>query len=247
MTGRLNGKTVLMTAAGAGIGRASAIAMANEGATVHATDVDEKALTSLHGENPAIEVFKLDVLDLGDVANALSQVGVVDVLFNCAGYVHPGTILDTDEEAWALSFNVNVRAQYRLIKTFLPAMIENGGGSIINMSSVASSIKGVVNRSAYCATKAAVIGLTKSVAADFIGDGIRCNAVCPGTVMTPSLDARMRAKGDYETTKAEFLARHPAKRMSKPEDVATIVVYLASDESCLVTGQAHIIDDGWSI
>ena len=247
MSGRLKDKTVLLTAAGMGIGRASAIAMANEGAKVFATDLNEEALASLHDEYPDIEVFKLDVLSNEDIELAKNRVGTIDVLFNCAGYVHHGSILETSEEEWTFSFNVNVRAQYRMIRTFLPGMIENGGGSIINMSSVASSIKGVVNRSVYCSTKAAVIGLTKSVAADFIADGIRCNAVCPGTVLTPSLEARMRAQGDYDRARADFLARHPAKRMSKPEDVATMIVYLASDEACLVTGQAHIIDDGWSI
>jgi 2-keto-3-deoxy-L-fuconate dehydrogenase len=244
---RLIGKSVLMTAAGMGIGRASAIALANEGAKVYATDINEEALASLHEDHPSIEVIKLDVLSEDDVKATIEKVGPVNVLFNCAGFVHHGTILETSEEDWAFSFNVNVRAQFRMIKAVLPAMINNGGGSIINMSSVASSIKGVVNRSAYCATKAAVIGLTKSVAADFIREGIRCNAVCPGTVDTPSLNARMQARGDYEKARADFLDRHPAKRLSQPEDVATIVVYLASDESCLVTGQAHIIDDGWSI
>lgn len=247
MAGRLDGKKIVMTAAGMGIGRASAIAMAKEGARVYATDIDESALASLHDENPEIEVFKLDVLSADDVATAREKVGTADVLFNCAGFVYHGTILETEEDDWDFSFNVNVRAQFRMIKAFLPAMIEQGGGSIINMSSVASSIKGAVNRSVYCATKAAVIGLTKSVARDYITQGIRCNAVCPGTVLTPSLEARMHAQGDYEKAKAEFLGRSPTGRMSIPEDIATIVVYLASDESCLVTGQAHIIDDGWSI
>jgi len=247
MAGRLNGKTVVMTAAGMGIGRASAIAMADQGARVYATDINEDALASLHDEHPEIEVFKLDVLSADDISAARERVGPIDVLFNCAGFVFHGTILETEEEDWEFSFNVNVRAQFRMIKAFLPAMIEQGGGSIINMSSVASSIKGAVNRSVYCATKAAVIGLTKSVARDYITQGIRCNAVCPGTVLTPSLEDRMQAQGDYEKAKAEFLARSPTGRMSMPEDVASIVVYLASDESRLVTGQAHIIDDGWSI
>ncbi len=247
MTGRLQNKTVIMTAAGMGIGRASAIAMAEQGAKVFATDINEDALASLHDEHPEIEVFKLDVLNADDVAQAHDRVGVADVLFNCAGFVYHGTILETEEKDWDFSFNLNVRSQFRMIKSFLPGMLEKGAGSIINMSSVASSIKGAVNRSVYCSTKAAVIGLTKSVARDFLTQGIRCNAICPGTVLTPSLEERMKAQGDYEKAKAEFQARSPTGRFSKPEDIATIVVYLASDESCLVTGQAHIIDDGWSI
>jgi 2-keto-3-deoxy-L-fuconate dehydrogenase len=245
--GRLDGKRVVMTAAGMGIGRAAAIAMANEGAKVFASDIDEDALASLQKENPDIEVFKLDVLSADDVIAAKQRVGDVDVVFNCAGFVFQGTILDTDEDEWERSFNINVRAQYRMIRAFLPGMLEQGGGSIINMSSVVSSIVGAVNRSVYGSTKAAVIGLTKSVAKDFLDKGIRCNAICPGTVLTPSLEERMHAQGDYEKAKQAFLSRHPAKRFSSPEDVATIVVYLASDESRLITGQAHIIDDGWTI
>jgi 2-keto-3-deoxy-L-fuconate dehydrogenase len=244
---RLKDKTAFATAAGAGIGRASALAMAREGARVFATDVDEPALESLSEESPNITAFVMDALDADAITRAVERVGPPDVLFNCTGFVHHGTILDAADEDFDFSFDLNVKAHFRIIRTFLPAMLDKGGGSIINMASVASSIKGTMNRCVYSATKGAVIGLTKTVAADFIGRGIRCNAVCPGSVDTPSLRGRMRAQGDYEAAREAFIARAPMGRMATAEEVAELVVYLASDESAFVTGQTHIIDGGWSL
>lgn len=244
---RLSGKTAFTTAAGAGIGRASALALAKEGARVIATDVDEQALASLEEEAESIETFPLDGLDGDAILAAAQRVGAPDILFNCTGYVHSGTVLDVDDEVFDLSFNLNVKAHLRLIRAFLPAMIANGGGAIVNMASVASSIKGAPNRCVYGATKAAVIGLTKAVAADFVGQGIRCNAVCPGSVDTPSLRDRMRATGDYEAAREAFTARAPMGRMASAEEIAALVVYLASDEAAFVTGEAVVIDGGWSI
>jgi len=244
---RLEGKTVFATAAGAGIGRASALAMAREGATVYATDIDATALASLGEEPHSIEAFVMDALDAAAIARAVERVGAPDVLLNCTGFVHHGTILDATDEDFDFSFDLNIKAHFRVIRSFLPAMIDNGGGSIINMASVASSIKGTVNRCVYSATKGAVIGLTKTVAADFIGRGIRCNAVCPGSVDTPSLRERMRARGNYEAAREAFIARAPMGRMAAAEEVAELVVYLAGDESAFVTGQTHIIDGGWSL
>lgn len=240
--GRLSGKTCLVTAAGQGIGRASALAMAAEDARVVATDINEAALASLEG----VETRRLDVLDPADIATARDAVGAPDVLFNCAGFVANGTILDCDEKEWDFSFDLNVKAMYLMIRAFLPGMIEAGGGSIINMSSVASSIIAAPNRFVYGASKAAVIGLTKSVAADFIGHGIRCNAVCPGTVESPSLEERLRATGDYEAARASFTARQPMGRIASAEEIAALVVYLASGEASYTTGHAHVIDGGWS-
>lgn len=249
---RLKGKLVLATAAGAGIGRASALAMAREGATVFATDIDEAALDALAldglaEESGSINTFVMDALDAGAIERAVQQVGAPDVLFNCTGFVHHGTILDATDDDFDFSFSLNVRAHFRIIRAFLPAMLDNGGGSIVNMASVASSIKGTVNRCVYSATKGAVIGLTKTVAADFIGRGIRCNAVCPGSVDTPSLRERMRARGEYEAARRAFVARAPMGRMATAEEIAELVVYLASDESAFVTGQTCIIDGGWSL
>lgn len=239
--GRLAGKTALVTAAAQGIGKASAELFAREGARVIATDLNEELLAKVEG----CEVRRLDVLDL-DAINALAaELGAIDVLFNCAGYVHAGTILDCDEKAWAFSNDINVTAQYRTIRAFLPAMLAAGKGSIVNMSSVASSIKGVPGRFAYGATKAAVIGLTKAVAADFVGQGVRCNAICPGTVDTPSLNQRLADTGDYEAAHKAFTARQPMGRLGKPEELAQLALYLASDESAFTTGQIHIIDGGW--
>jgi 2-keto-3-deoxy-L-fuconate dehydrogenase len=242
--GRLNGKTALVTAAGQGIGRASALAMAREGARVIATDINEETLRDLasHG----LETRVLDVRDPGSVAAIAAEVGAVDVLFNCAGFVANGTILDCNEEEWAFSFDLNVTAMYRMSKAFLPAMIAAGGGSIINMASVVSSTIAAPNRFVYGATKAAVIGMTKGIAADFITKGIRCNAICPGTVDTPSLHQRMSAGGDYEAARKAFLARQPTGKLAQAEDIAGLVVFLASDESSFVTGGAHVIDGGWS-
>ncbi|MBO9545028.1 SDR family oxidoreductase [Caulobacter sp.] len=239
--GRLSGKTALVTAAAQGIGKASAELFAREGARVIATDLNEDLLAKVEG----CEGRRLDVLDL-DAINALAaELGAIDVLFNCAGYVHAGTILDCDEKAWAFSNDINVTAQYRTIRAFLPAMLAAGKGSIVNMASVASSIKGVPNRFAYGATKAAVIGLTKAVAADFVGQGVRCNAICPGTVDTPSLNQRLAETGDYEAAHKAFTARQPMGRLGKAEELAQLALYLASDESSFTTGQIHIIDGGW--
>ena len=241
--GRLEGKVALVTAAGQGIGRASALAMAAEGARVFATDVNEAALESF---GDGIEAFRLDARDPDSIAGAVGRVGAPDILFNCAGYVANGTILDCDEESWAFSIDLNMTAMYRMCRTFLPGMIENGGGSIINMSSAASTVIAAPSRFVYGTTKAAVIGLTKSIAADFVTKGIRANAICPATVESPSLQERMRAQGDYETARAAFIARQPMGRIGTPEEVAALVVYLASDESAFTTGVAHVIDGGWT-
>ena len=223
--GRLNGKRCLVTAAGAGIGRATALAMAAEGARVLATE-------------------PLDVLDRDAVLALAGRLGDINVVANCAGFVEHGTILDTDEKAWDFSFDLNVKAMYRIIRAFLPAMLAQGGGSIVNIASVASSVVGVPNRCAYGASKAAVIGLTKSVAADFVTQGIRCNCICPGTVDSPSLQSRMRAQGDYDKARAAFIARQPMGRLGTAEEMAALAVYLASDESAFTTGVAHIADGG---
>lgn len=241
----LSGKIALVTAAGQGIGRASAEAFARAGAQVYATDINESALADV-GKAENITAIKLDVLDDGDIASVLHQTGPLDVLFNCAGFVHAGNILDCPEEDWDFAFALNAKAQYRLCKAVLPGMLEKGGGSIINMASVASSIKGVPNRFAYCASKAAVIGLTKSIAADFVTQGIRCNAICPGTVDSPSLHDRLRATGDYEKAMQDFIARQPMGRVGDAEEVAALALYLASDMSGFTTGQTHTIDGGWT-
>lgn len=240
--GRLDGKLILVTAAGAGIGRASALAMAGEGARVIATDVDSAALAGLQ----ACETRVLDVRDPGAIDAVFAEVGIPDVLFNCAGFVAHGTILDCDEATWAFSLDLNLTSMYRMCRAVLPGMIARGHGNIINMASVASSIIAAPNRAVYGVTKAGVIGLTKAIAADFVAKGIRCNAVCPGTVDTPSLRQRMQQSGDYEAARAAFLARQPAGRLATAEEIAALVVYLASDESSFTTGVAHVIDGGWS-
>lgn len=240
---RLSGKTAVVTAAGSGIGRASAEAFARAGARVLAADIDAKALASLAGCEPHV----LDVRDPAAISAFSKAAGRVDVLFNCAGSVPKGTVLDVEPATWSAAFDLNVHSMYHMIRAFLPAMIAARAGSIINMSSVASSITGVADRCAYGATKAAVIGLTKSVAADFVAQGIRCNAICPGTVDTPSLQARLHATGDYAKSRADFEARQPMGRLGKPEEIAALALHLASDESGFTTGQIHIIDGGWMI
>jgi 2-keto-3-deoxy-L-fuconate dehydrogenase len=246
MSGRLAGKTAVVTAAGQGIGRATAIAFAGEGAVVWATDLNEQALAALSQDRGEVRTRRLDVCSSQDVNDLAGEVGALDVLFNCAGFVHHGTILECEEKDWDFSFDLNIKSMYRTCRAFLPAMLKAGKGSIINMSSAASSIKGVPNRFVYVSTKAAVIGLTKAVAADFIRRGIRCNAICPGTVQTPSLDQRIAAQGDVEKARAEFIARQPMGRLGSPEEIASLAVYLASDESRFTTGQTHIIDGGFT-
>jgi len=238
---RLAGKTAIVTAAASGIGRASAEAFAGAGARVFAVDIDAQALQSVPGCEPQV----LDVRDAGAIAAFAARVGAVDVLFNCAGSVPGGTVLDIEPAKWNAAFDLNVTSMYHMIRAFLPAMVERGRGSIINMSSVAGSITGVPDRCAYGVTKAAVIGLTKSVAADFVARGVRCNAICPGTVDTPSLQSRLHAYGDYAKTRAEFEARQPMGRFGKPGEVAALALHLAGDESGFTTGQIHIIDGGW--
>lgn len=237
-------KTVLVTAAGQGIGRATALAFAAAGASVIATDINETTLAELDGK-PGIETRKLDVLSTDDVAAAVAAIGPVDVLFNGAGFVHDGSILKMSDEDFEFAMDLNVRSMIRTIRAVLPAMIERGGGAIVNMSSVASSIKGVPNRFAYSTSKAAVIGLTKSVAADYVAQGVRCNAICPGTVESPSLQERMRAQGDYETARAAFIARQPMGRLGTPEEIADLAVYFAN--ATYTSGQAYAIDGGWTI
>ena len=244
--GRLKGKSALVTAAGQGIGRASAIALANEGAEVLATDINKITLNELDDiKNTNISTFQLDVLDDKSVKSCINKARP-DILFNCAGFVHNGTILEATDDEWNFAFNLNVRSMYKTITNVLPIMLEKGGGSIINMSSAVSSIIGAPNRFIYGATKAAVIGLTKSIAIDYITKGIRCNCICPGTVDSPSLHQRLEATGNYEIAKKNFTARQPMGRLATPEEIAALVVYLASDESAFTTGQPHIIDGGWS-
>jgi 2-keto-3-deoxy-L-fuconate dehydrogenase len=243
--GRLAGRRALVTAAGQGIGRATALAFAREGAEVLATDIDEALLARLAKDEPRIEVARLDVRDDAAVA-AIAARGPFDVLFNCAGFVHHGTVLDCTPEQWAFALDLNVTSMFRTLRAVLPGMLARGKGSIVNMSSVASSVKGAPNRCAYGTTKAAVIGLTKSVAADFVSKGIRCNAVCPGTVQTPSLDERIAAQGDPVAARAAFIARQPLGRVGDVDEIAALVLYLASDESSYTTGAIHVIDGGWS-
>jgi 2-keto-3-deoxy-L-fuconate dehydrogenase len=231
----LTGKQVVVTAAAQGIGKATAEAFAKAGAHVWATDINDKVAN----------IVKLDVRDTDAVRAFAAKTGPIDVLFNCAGYVHNGTVLDCTEDEWDFAFDLNVKSMFRTIAAFLPGMLANGEGCIINMASVASSIKGVPSRFAYSTTKAAVIGLTKSVAADYVAKGIRCNAICPGTVESPSLEDRLRALGDYEKARAAFIARQPIGRIGKPEEIADLAVYLAT--ATYTTGQIHVIDGGWAV
>ena len=243
MVGRLSGKKIIVTAAAQGIGRACVEAYQAEGATVIATDINKEELDSL-SVLPNVNTRLLDVLNLQDISRASEEIGRVDVLFNCAGFVHHGSILDCDETAWEFSFELNVKAQYRMIRAFLPSMLSNGGGSIINMASVCSSVKGIVQRAVYGASKAAVIGLTKSVSADYLRHGVRCNCICPGTVQSPSLNDRINAFEDPIQAREDFIARQPLGRLGTAEEIAAVAVYLASDESAYTTGQPFIIDGG---
>ena len=240
----LEGKTVLITAAGQGIGKASVLAFARAGAKVIATDVNDAALAELSGQ-ANVTTRHLDVLDAAAINAAVAEIGAIDVLFNCAGFVHAGSILEMKDADLEFALDLNVKSMVRTIRAVLPGMIERGGGAIVNMSSVAGSIKGVPNRFAYGVSKAAVIGLTKAVAADYVGQGIRCNAICPGTVESPSLDQRMRAQGDYEKARAAFIARQPMGRLGSPEEIADLAVYLAG--ATYTSGQAYAIDGGWTI
>ena len=246
MGARLAGKTILLTAAAQGIGRASALAFAGEGAHVTTTDINEEGLAELAGV-AGIETRPLDVTDPAAIEAAAREIGSPDVLFNCAGFVHHGSVLSTGEDEWRFSMTLNVDSMYRMIRAFLPGMVEGGGGSIINMSSVASSIRGLPNRFVYGTTKAAVIGLTKSVAADYIRDGIRCNCICPGTVETPSLEDRIAAFDDPVQARREFIARQPMGRLGTADEIASLAVWLASDESTYATGTEFVVDGGVSL
>ena len=238
---RLAGKTVLATASGAGIGLSTVLRMRDEGARVIATDINTDQILGIDG----LDVRQLDVTDSAAISAAIGDIGQIDILFNCAGFVHSGSILEASEDELDFAFNLNVKAMFHTIRAVLPGMLAVGSGSIVNMASVASSIKGVPNRFAYTATKAAVIGLTKSVAADYVTRGIRCNAICPGTVDSPSLHARLKATGDFEKAMKEFVDRQPMGRVGAPEEIAALAVYLASDEAKFTTGTTHVIDGGW--
>jgi len=243
--GRLAGKTSFVTAAGAGIGRATALAFAREGALVTATDIDAAALASLAAEHPGIATARLDVRDGEAVMAALSG-AAPDILFNCAGFVHRGTILELSDEDWAFTWDLNVTSMIRTCRAALPGMVARRSGSIINIASVASTIKALPARFAYCTTKAAVIGLTKALAADFVAHGIRVNAICPGTIDTPSLAGRLNDQPEPAAARAAFIANQPTGRMGRPEEVAALAVYLASDEASYTTGGAHVVDGGWT-
>lgn len=242
---RLEGKTCLVTAAGQGIGRASAERMAAEGGRVIATDINDASLAELNAID-GIEARKLDVTNKAEIETLVADIGGVDVLFNCAGIVHNGTILDATEEEWDFAFDLNVKSQFRMIRAVLPLMIEKGSGSIINMSSVAGAVTGPVNRLVYSASKAAVAGMTRAIANDHVKQGIRCNAIAPGTVDSPSLHDRLRATGDYEGALKTFIGRQPMGRIGKPEEIAALVTYLAADESGFTTGVVHVVDGGWT-
>ena len=246
MAGRLAGKVAFVTAAGQGMGRGAALAFAREGAKVWATDLNARPLDELEGKD-GIRTRQLDVTDEAAVAKLAAEVGAVDVLFNCAGIVQNGTLLEATPKDWDLGFGVNVRSMFLVTKAFLPAMLKKGGGSIINMASVASSLRGIPNRFVYGASKAAVIGLTKSIAADFVRQGIRCNAIAPGTVDTPSLQGRINAQADPAQARKDFVARQPMGRLGTVDDIIGIIVFLASDESLFATGNVYSIDGGMTI
>ncbi|OWF50215.1 3-hydroxybutyrate dehydrogenase type 2-like [Mizuhopecten yessoensis] len=246
MPRRFEGKIVLLSAAAQGIGRATALSFAEEGATVIATDINGEKLTELSGTK-GIQTHVLDVTDSAAVDSFLETLDRVDVLFNCAGFVHHGTILDVEEKDWDFSFDLNVKSMYRTCRRVIPKMLKHGGGVIINMSSVASSIVGPPNRFVYSASKAAVIGLSKTIAKDFIRDGIRCIPVCPGTVETPSLEGRIQAQPDPEQARKDFLARQPMGRMATAQEVANLVIFLASSDASYITGKEYIVDGGWTL
>ena len=243
---RLKGKVCVVTAAGQGIGAATARAFAKEGATVWATDVDAGKLSALNDVD-GVRTNKLDVLDKAAIGALAKQTGAVDVLFNCAGFVHHGAVLDATDDQWGFAFDLNVRSMFWTIQAFLPGMVEKGGGSIVNMSSAASSVKGAALRCIYGTTKAAVIGLTKSVAVDYFAKGVRCNAICPGTVQTPSLDERIASLGGGPDARKFFLQRQPTGRFGSADEIAALAVYLASDEASFTTGTINVIDGGWSV
>jgi 2-keto-3-deoxy-L-fuconate dehydrogenase len=247
MVRSLEGRTALITAAGQGIGFATALAFADAGASVIATDINPKGLEELSRERPSISAHELDVTDSAAIATLVNEFDRVDVLFNCVGYVHNGSILECDERDWNRSFNLNVSSMFHTCRAVLPGMVARRRGSIVNVASVVSSVKGAPKRFAYGTTKAAVVGLTKSIAADFVQSGIRCNALCPGTIETPSLEERMAAGGNLEAARQAFIARQPMGRLGTPQEIAQAALYLASDDSSFMTGQAFVIDGGWSI
>jgi 2-keto-3-deoxy-L-fuconate dehydrogenase len=247
MVRSLEGRTALITAAGQGIGYATALAFADAGARAIATDINPKGLEKLSSERPDISTHKLDVTDSAAIATLVNELDRVDVLFNCVGYVHNGSILECEERDWKRSFDLNVTSMFRTCRAVLPGMIARKQGSIINVASVVSSVKGAPKRFAYGTSKAAVVGLTKSIAADFVQSGIRCNALCPGTIETPSLEERMAAGGDLHAARQAFIARQPMGRLGTPQEIAQAALYLASDDSSFMTGQAFVIDGGWSI
>ena len=247
MSKRLEGKNALVTAAGQGIGKATAITFCKEGAKVIATDINDKTLEELNKEYPEIKIQKLDSTNNSEIKSFINSLKNIDILFNAVGFVHHGTILDCEEKDWDFSFDTNIKSMYFMCKAALPTMIKNNGGSIINVASVASSIKGLPNRFVYGASKAAIIGLTKSIASDFVKQKIRCNAIAPGTVFTPSWEDRVRQSPDPVKAKKDFIARQPMGRLGTPEEIASLAIYLASDESEFVTGITHAIDGGMSI